>query len=365
MRADLSSLGFYAFIAAAGLGAAYWASIPANEADADKVAIVRFEPSEVTSLTYEMTDGGEGSAAYSATATRAAGDSGRFWIVYKKAAKQIKVAPTDATTKSPVVETSEPATEERFLANKQINDIVASLNPLLAERDLGAVDEAGLAEYGLKDAKDFFTVTAGSKTFKLILGKKSYGSNNRFAMVASDAKKKAVLLINNSNIEALQRANLRLFQRDLTDFELDDVTHVSITAGDKSKKIAHIQRGNDGELTWSDEGENQPAKPSYGAWMDRVGKLLLISYADDSDTKKLEGQAPFLKLTYEKNGKSLGSVAFFKTLAAPPNSKPGDVQKPTPAFDYWVYSDSLGSFGKLAPPRIEPIEKDIGAILSQ
>ena len=193
MRLDITA---YAGLLVGGLGLAYWASLPVGESDPNKVSIFTVDPKAVLELTLT---GGEAEVS----ATRKDGAS-KFWITYSKPA----AAKPDGTPGDPAA-----AVNEKFLAGDKIKDILDSLNPLEAQRSLGKVDDKQAEEFGLKDAKEKFTVKSTSgASLTLTIGKQSYGSRNRFVRDEKDGR---VLLINGDIVGDLSKANIRLFERSL------------------------------------------------------------------------------------------------------------------------------------------------------
>ena len=190
MRLDITA---YAGLLVGGLGLAYWASLPVGESDPNKVSIFTVDPKAVLELTLT---GGEAEVS----ATRKDGAS-KFWITYSKPA----AAKPDGTPGDPAA-----AVNEKFLAGDKIKDILDSLNPLEAQRSLGKVDDKQAEEFGLKDAKEKFTVKSTSgASLTLTIGKQSYGSRNRFVRDEKDGR---VLLINGDIVGDLSKANIRLFE---------------------------------------------------------------------------------------------------------------------------------------------------------
>lgn len=350
MRLDL---GVYGVLLAAGLGTAYWASLPATEGEDEKVSIYSIDPKAVAEVTFT-------SDVVKAVADRRDGDN-RYWIEHTKteAAKEEKKDDPAKTkdvpaTPAPAAPVTPPkVTKERFLANDKMDELLKSLNPLNAVRVIGKVDDASLKDFfGEAGPKDKITVKgADGKVFGLFLGKKSYGSKNRFAMEEGEGGAKGrVVLIEDQGFENLERAPLRMYERKIVSFELSEVSKAEVKAGGKAKRLAHTQRDKNGELLWTDDEENAQQKPSYDSWMDKLGKLRLTEFATPADEAALKDVKPYLEVTFERDGKVQDTLVFKKAG--------GD----TPV--YWVYSDFLKTHAKVVQSRVEPIEKDIGAILS-
>jgi len=85
--------------------------------------------------------------------------------------------------------------------------------------------------------------------------------------------------------------------------------------------------------------------------MERISKLRLLSYAEEADDARLAAVKPSFEVTLEKDGKVVDTLRFKKETV---DGKPV----------YWVTSDFLKVHAKVPPARLEPIEKDLGTVLS-
>ena len=336
MRLDIY---VYGVLLAAGLGTAYWASLPAPSGDDEKVSILSIEPKSVTQVAYKT-------ATSTLTAVKRPSD-GRFWVTVTKTELPMENPhqPKDPKAPPPTPKT----TTERFLANEKWTDVLKNLNPLYVDRVLDKVDDKQLADYGLKDSKDSWTVTsAGAKDFSLILGKRSYGSRSRFAQ-QPDTKGR-VLIIDGEDLEALERASARLYERRLTDVDLAEVTKADITVGAKTKATQHTQRGKDRVLLWTDAVEGAKSNGSLDSFMDKVSKLRLTEYATTEEEASLQAPKPFLTVALTKDGKVVDHLVFKKV----------GTDKPI----YWATSDFLQTYVKVLNNRVEPMEKDAAGLVA-
>lgn len=367
-------LGIYGGLLALGLGLAYWASLPSPEGAEEKVQIFSIEPKQISEVSFTSKDD-KAKVDITTTAAKRSNDE-RFWISYEKsepseptpgdldegekpkdktaAAKDAKASAAGESKKDDKPPPPPKVTKERFLAGERLDDIVKGLNPLLASRVFKDVSDDQLAEFGLKDAQQVFTIKGSDgQIITLKLGRKSYGSSSRFAMeVSKEGKPGRVFLIDDQNFENLERAPVRLYDRRLVAIELGDVQKATIiTDGKPPKKLAHTQRDKSGELLWTDDEEGATAKPSNDSWMERISKLRLLSYGEEADEARLATVKPAFEVVLEKDGKVVDTMRFKKETVE---------GKPV----YWVTSDFLKVHAKVPPARLEPIEKDLGTVLS-
>lgn len=363
MRIDL---GIYCVLLAGGLGFAYWASLPAVDDEQTKVPIMTFEPGAVTELTFASDE-------VTSTASKM-GDGKKFWVTLTKTEKppekspeKLKDGEKPAEAAAEPTPTPPPSKTDTFLANEQMEDLLSSLNPLQALRVVGKVeDEKMLEEFGLKDAKVFFSVATGDaktgKKLELKIGKKSYGSSNRFVQNSADGK---VYLVDEGIFEKLKKADFRLFERKIVSINFEDATKAQVRTIDKEKAMVHTKRDEAGVLQWSDNQEGANIKPAYKNWLDKVEKLKIISYANEAQKTALDAMQPFLTIKLEKDGADLDTIEFRKIDPDPgvDTSKLEKDGKIPSTLTYWVKSQFLQSYGKIGTNRVEVIEKDIPSIM--
>ncbi len=361
MRIDL---GIYSVLLAGGLGLAYWASLPKSDDSETKVSIISFDPASVKELAYVSED-------ITSKATRLADDK-KFWVTLSKVdPKQNKPKDPKETPKEgekpPEPTPPAPPKVETFLANEQMEELLTSLNPLQALRVIGKIENEKMAEeFGLKDSAQAFVVTSGDpkapKKLEIKIGKKSYGSANRFVLNTQDNK---VYLVDEGPFEKLRKADFRLFERRIVAFAFEEITRALIKVGEKEKAILHTKRDDKGALQWSDDQENANIKPIYRNWLDKVEKLKVIAYADPAQKTALESLQPFLEIKFEKDGTVIDTLTFKKLDPDPSidTSKPEKDGKPPATLSYWIGSQFLQSYGKIGNNRIDVIEKDIPSVL--
>lgn len=361
MRLDLMVNGI---LLAGGLGLAYWASIPAEDDQGQKVDVISIDAKTITGL--KLT----GPEVTVSADRRPDGD--RFWITHfrtekpkeeKKPESPHNMGGGDGEADIENEETPDapdamaagavPSTKtERLLGNDKFDELIKSFSPLKAERIIGPIKEDQYDEFGLDGLKFKFVINQdGGKANYFYLGKKSYGSQNRFVMETDESGKAGrVILISDQGLDNFEKANLRLHDRRIINVPLEEVTKAEVKYGTVQKKLAHTQKDKSGEPLWSDDEEGGAAKPSYAAWMDKFSKLRLAGYADEEQEKQLAGTEPFLELVFEKNGNVVERVVFRKLV--------GEKDQ------YFVYSEFLKVNALIVNNRAEPLEKDLPAVFT-
>lgn len=361
MRLDLMVNGI---LLAGGLSLAYWASIPAEDDQGEKFDVISIDAKAISSMNLS------GPEVTVSAERRTGGD--RYWITHTRTEKpkdeKKPVDPhslpgaegeTDAeavvTPEAPVaaVAGAVPITKtERLLANEKFDELIKSFSPLKAERIIGQIKEDQYEEFGLDGLKFKFVINQdGGKANYFYLGKKSYGSQNRFVMETDEAGKPGrVILISDQGFDNFEKANLRMHDRRIFSVPMEEITKAEVKYGTVAKKLAHTQKDKNGEPLWTDDEEGGVSKPSYEAWMDKFSKLRLAGYADEEQEKQLAGTEPFLELILEKNGAPVDRVVFRKLTGEKPQ--------------YFIYSEFLKVHASIVNNRAEPLEKDISAVFT-
>lgn len=351
MRLDLMVNGL---LLVAGLGFAYWASIPADDSEAQKIDIIDIAPKTVAGVRLVGPD-------LTVEAKRRE-DGERFWITHERTERpkeekkpgdphtaplpegEENPVPADTVVVEPVVKT------ERLLGNEKVDELLASFAPLKAERVIGEIKEDQYPEFGLEGLKWRFVVTQdGGKETHYFLGKKSYGSQNRFVMETDAAGKPGrVILVADQGFDNFEKAHLRMHDRRLVKVPMEEVTKAEIKAGGITKIMAHTQKDKNGEPIWTDDEEGAAPKPSYETWMDKVNKLRLAGYATAEQEQQLAATEPFLEIALQKNGSVVDTMQFRKISGEKP--------------EYFVTSNFLKVNANVVASRAEPVEKDIATI---
>lgn len=375
MRADL---GVYSILLALGLGAAYYSTLPSESGEESKVKIVAIEPKNIAEIVFSS-EQADPKVTIDVSAKKRPDDE-RFFIDFKKtetpkpkkadeppppkvhdpmAGEETPEGDKPKTPEEPKPKSAEPpapepvVTTDKFLGNEQMDELLKSFNPFVATRTFTQVDDQQLEEFGLKTPSQKMTIkTSDGKAQTFYLGRKSYGSAQRFILEeGSNGGSKRVLLVDDTIFTQLENANRRLYDRRFVADEFELITKAEIKTGTETlRKLAHTQKNKDGNLLWTDDEPDAPAKPSYDSFMDRIEKLRLSKYASEDLEAKLQNVTPFLSLTLEKDSKVVDTIEFKKLVSEDNKAQ------------YFVTSQFLKAYGEIQASRIETIEKDLETV---
>jgi hypothetical protein len=292
----------YSGLLAVGLGASYWASLPESQEDSNTQALFTVNAANLAEVDYEI----EGQKIHLGKLD----GTERFWVTVTKPGKpaaEKKVADPHASEDTKAPEASEPVTQE-FLAGDSSDKLFESFAPFEALRSLGKISDDRLKEFGLKEGTGKFILRAkdSPKPFAFEVGGKSYGSRNVFIRNSDSGE---VYLAKQDAFDQLKNAESRLFERKIFSFSGDDIEGATVNASGKSKTIDHLKRDEEGQLAWSDQGSEAPAKASYKNWMEKFEKLKVLSYATKEQLKGIEVAAPIVEIEYTAKGMKLDRLA--------------------------------------------------------
>lgn len=321
------SLYSSAFLVSAAL--ALWAATPSKEKVANQSPIVSIDPSKIGSIEFK-------DEASSVTINPISKDGKRRWWVT----------------------TEKAGVSDRFLASIRIDDTLAYLNPLYAVRVIGVVKDEKLSEFGLNDTKRALEVKdeKGQSLLTLTFGKQAYGSKNAFA---KEGKEQRVILIAGGLADDLEAPESKLFERTMSNVPVAELETAVIRQSDKSKKLFRSNKGEKGATVWSADSVEGSLVPSAQSWFERLDRLRVMSYVAESEFAALES-APVLFQVELISKDARDELKFVKV--SPSQAASSNV--PAAAGDYFVYSGFLGTWAKLVPGRMDPIEKDLNTVLA-
>lgn len=327
----------YSLVMILGLGLAFWASAPKQKEDAKGTSIIKIEPSDIAKIEYETQK----------RSVTIENRSSRFWVSINQKENEPN-SNKEATAKKSQI----------FLANSKIDKALESFSPLIAKRIVGPAANLNLSEFGLEasnpdtddanNTRQELAITRANGTeWKLTLGKKSFGSSNRFAL---DSRENRVILIDGRPFENFEKAEFRIFEKQLIKQKWDDITNATISFAGQAKTLRHTLRNSRGALQWSSINDDAKPNPRYQSWMDKISRLKVETYLEADTTMP---SAPILEIKLIQNSKPVDQIKFVKTTDQ--NRKPA----------YHVFSDHLSSWVEVNFNKADSIIKDASSIIEE
>jgi hypothetical protein len=308
-----------AFLLCSGL--ALWVSMPTKDKGIAGETILALKPHEIGVISYD-------SPEVKVEAKRVAD---KWWI-----------------------ETDKAGVKDRFMASSKMAEFLSTLDPLYAVRAIGKVKEDALEEYGLKDSKRVIAISDVKSTalLKLTIGKQAYGTRNVFV---HESKEDRVVLLPGEFVADLERPDLKLYERLMTNLVFDELKKAEVSQDAKGIKLSHSKRDDKGALLWTKEGDDASVVVSAKSWMERLDKVRVVSFVSSELAQQLDSEARLFVVLLEAQDGSKDKLEFVKKQTI------DDAKKQL--VEYYVKSGFLGVWAKVGSTRLEPIEKDLPTLL--
>lgn len=140
----------------------------------------------------------------------------------------------DAGAQSPPATAAPQAVARRFRANEAAERLLDTLSPPRASRALGVLDEARRKEVGLDQQPRRLELRTRREVHAFEAAVPPYGLGTAYLEAAKDRR---VFLVQAAPLNDLDGAQLRLIERRLHRFELEQVEAVTVTLGDRKREL--------------------------------------------------------------------------------------------------------------------------------
>lgn len=301
----------YAVLLLLALGFAYqtWARDETDGADAARVPVWEESPDAVLAVRYVAA---EDSVLIE---RRGSGEDGYLWATVREPGTTPPPAGAGADSAA-AGEVGDTATAQVvdttvFVVSARGDRLVEDLAAPQALRDLGVVDDAGKAEYGLADTTARITVDFGETVREVVIGSEVYGSGDRYAL---DPATSRAYVLPEDVVDPLENATARLLERRLHAFGRNDVTRVIAHAGGQERVMQRSEGTDIGDESWT--APDTPDRPdqTFANFMDRLRRLWVNEYEPDLDVSGLER---VIRVEYfGAEEESLGFLELFRRAGA-------------------------------------------------
>ncbi|MEJ7731630.1 MAG: DUF4340 domain-containing protein [Polyangiaceae bacterium] len=223
--------------------------------------------------------------------------------------------------------------------------LLDALAPLKALRAIGKVPDDRAAEFGLGEPEGSLTVGYKSGPRKLVIGGPTPGGADRYVR---DEASGEVYVLKGDVYRDLDSAEQRLVERDLHEWKEPEIAKAKISAGGKAREVVRGGSG-DGKKFWADGASPGTNDETVGNWISKLDRLRPTEYVLAAP----EGQESVVRVDYASSGNpSLGYVELVKVPA-----------KDGGKAEWYVTSERLRAYGKVAANNAEQVEQDIGAVV--
>ncbi|HEY4103771.1 MAG TPA: DUF4340 domain-containing protein, partial [Polyangiaceae bacterium] len=230
-------------------------------------------------------------------------DSGRYYVgTLEKDEPASPHPPAGADAGAPPLATKHETV--RFVGVKAADEMMKSLAPLRAVREIGKVEPARAEEFGFDKPEGTLKLTVSGKAQSLVIGGSTPGGGERYAKAGSGD----VYALPGDVVQNLLFAESRLTERDLQGFKPDEVTSVKIVKGSKSRDLTRVPNKVEG---WADTATPTKLDETAGNWMSKLGRL----HVQDWIEKPAAPVGPdnlVVSVAYFAGKKPLGTLELYK-----------------------------------------------------
>jgi hypothetical protein len=167
-----------------------------------------------------------------------------------------------------------PPKTRSYLGGEAAERLFTSFDPLSAVRTL-TVDAEEETRYGLGEPRATLTVRrAGGESWTMAIGDEAYGGEHTYVRDTSSGSSFA---IESSVLNALQYADIQLFEKDLTPLGQSELETIAIRKGG-TRIVLHQHRAADPKKTHWTVGDDGAESPAAGAWVGKLLRLQVQSY---------------------------------------------------------------------------------------
>jgi hypothetical protein len=237
-----------------------------------------------------------------------------------------------------------PSPTKSFPAVTTVNKLTESLASLRATRAFGKVESPRAAELGLDKRDTSLTVVVGGKEHKLWVGASSPGATDKYVL---DAANEQVYSVKIEPFQDLEAGDARLMEHDQHDFKELDIVSAKVISRDKARTV--VSSGPEGKRFWADPADREKADETVVNFMQKIDRLRANEYV----AKQPDNAQLVARIEYTGSAKRKGFLDLLKS----PSSEGADKS------DYWMITEHLHLYGKLAQAVGEPIEQDIGSVV--
>jgi hypothetical protein len=232
----------------------------------------------------------------------------------------------------------------QFVSIKEGEKLAESIAPLMAMRSLGKLPAAQMPEFGLDKPEGTLRVVFNDKTRTLTIGGLTPGGSDRYARNPETGEAYAV---SGDFVRSLMFADSRLIQRELHDFEPDEVTRAVVSRAKSSRELVRMTGKKSG---WADAKTPDKLDETAGNWMSKVERLTATQYMEQVGVPVLP-EYHVLKIEYFNGSKSVGFLELIKIPDAKSNA------------GYIAKTEYTRWYAQVMKSSAEQIETDANSVL--
>lgn len=236
--------------------------------------------------------------------------------------------------------------KEEFVSVEEGSKLLESLAPLRVKRKLGRLDAARLGDFGLEKAEGMLEVVIGETKHTLSFGAATPGGSDTYVQTPDGE----AYVIAGDVARSLRHAGSRLMERSFHAFKPDDVHHVRVAAGGKTRDL--LRMGGEERFTWANAETPDDKDETASNWMTKVERLRVLKYVREPQPAVQPGES-FVRVEYFDNrDKPLGQLELVK--------RPGTGDH----AEYYGRSEQSRWYATVVRSTAEQIEQDLSSVLN-
>lgn len=194
----------------------------------------------------------------------------------------------------------------RFIAANTGKKLAERLAPMRAYR-VGKLDKSRYKEFGFDKARiqGALEVTVAGQKHELMIGATTPGGIDRYAKTADGE----VFVLGDKVVQDLMYSESRILDRDLHDFQMDEIDRVRVTRAKQSRELLRVEGKKDG---WADVSTPTKLDETAGNWMAKVARIRVIKFIEKPKPPVSENDL-LVRLEYFKKSQKLGFLDLYKT----------------------------------------------------
>ncbi len=222
--------------------------------------------------------------------------------------------------------------------------VATGLAPLRASRDLGKIEGARAAEFGLDDPEGTLVVTVGDVEHRVAIGAPAPGGADRYVREVATG---VVYATKGDFLRDLVTGEPALAEHDLHGFKDGEIERIRVIAHGKTREV--LRRGPEGKRIWADPRDPEKADETVTNWLAKVDRLRPGEYPEQPSSPP----EVVVRIEYTANGASGAFVELAKEAPTASDAKP----------EYRVRTERTRLWAKVAAPLAEQVEQDATSVV--
>lgn len=219
------------------------------------------------------------------------------------------------------VQQSEPpaptkATDVRFIAVKEGQDLIETLAPLRALRVLGKVTDSQKTEFGFDKDEGKLRLREGGKEHSLVFGASTPGGSDYYV---KDPATGEAYVVAGSIYRDLSSADSRLVEHNLHGFESSAVERIKLTAGSASRELVRSASKKD---AWTKPTAPNDHDDTATNFITKIDRLHTVNYEGETLNPPASAADLVIKVEYFDAHKQIGFLELVRRPPAEKSDKP-------------------------------------------